>query len=300
MIAMGLWAGCRPVKDPAPESDDIPQEVASNVLSFFPGATDMVAKTLVQEKVWRVNFKKDASRYVSVLNKTQPLAHARMLDSEVPVRFSSMVSGLLIVGGTYSNFREDDSSPGYPYQFCADYSWNGEKFTVRWVNTVDDWTSGYRALYMFPQTEVAYYSLYADLPVNIQALVTARYKQPGGAKVYVRKDGPLVFAVGYLNNSLSNYDMLIDGNGRIFYSAMGKLDNYDTLDAFPVQIQNYIKAHPAYGAMNYHAGLRFEDGEFRGYRVDLKPKSIMIGWEDVNLYFDRDGNLVETYFTTTY
>lgn len=114
-----LLSGCNSVKEPqpGPQSEEIPQEVASNVYNLFSGATDLVARMFIRDKVWKVNFKQDNSQFVSVLDKTQHLAHAKLLDEQVPETLRRIADSQLIQGGTYTNFREDDSSPGYLSSF---------------------------------------------------------------------------------------------------------------------------------------------------------------------------------------
>lgn len=297
-----LFSGCNSVKEPQPDppSEEIPQEVASNVYNLFPRATGMVARTFIRDKVWKVNFKQDELQFISVLNRTQHLAHAKLLDEQVPETLRRITDSQLIQGGTYTNFREDDSSPGYPQQFCAEYHWNNQNFTIRWVNSVDDWSSFDKAIYMFPETELTYYSSYEELPDKIQSLLKPRYFQPGGAKVYVRNGIPSVFAVGGQSTSLSYNDMLIDDTGKVFFSMMGNIEYYNALDEFPKKVRDCIKNNTAYASMVYRYGLRFEDGPFGGYRVDLTPAQVMLSRQEVNLYFDKDGNLVETYFTALF
>ncbi len=127
-------SGCNTAKDLHPQYKGLPVEAAEIVTNKYPAATDLIATTLVPQKIWEINFRQHNDRYISVVSRTQELTSLRQLASSVPDSLSDILDELLIGGGTFSNFREEyQPHAATSLEYAADYEWKGVQYGVRWT-----------------------------------------------------------------------------------------------------------------------------------------------------------------------
>lgn len=282
----------------------IPAEASKIVTSKYSDATNLVAASLIGQKIWEVNFKLQNERYLSVVTTTEELVNMRSLKQVVPDSLSKLLIGLGLGPGSLSNFRQEQhTSEPASLQYVADYDWNGGLYTVYW--TLDQQGLGETQIFIAPRFRFHFYSgKVSELPDTVQAFIKSKYMPAGTlTAVYVGNNNPEIFVVGDAPSHFGLYaSMIINSEGRLLYSKMGKHE-YVPQASLPENIQLYLRDKVA-ASLTSRGGtwqsFRFEDKGFGGYKVILR-QSTGHPVVETYLYFDLEGRLLwQHYYSRAY
>ncbi|RYF46644.1 MAG: hypothetical protein EOO39_49475, partial [Cytophagaceae bacterium] len=97
---------CNRVTDNQPTpTETVPASAIQALTDQYPGAADMVFKTLEKDRVWQVNFTQKSARFSAATNPQKLLIAYQLQTQSVPDSLSSTVRNTVLDGGTFTNLR---------------------------------------------------------------------------------------------------------------------------------------------------------------------------------------------------
>lgn len=299
LLLMLNFFGCNKVEVIDSPISRMPAEVAEIVTHKYPDATNLLSTPLIAQKVWEVGFRRQNERHLSMVTRTEELSHMRFVEQAVPDSLAKLLVGLGFGEDMLTNFRQE-MHPSLPHslQYAADYSWSGSQFTVYW--TFDQLGLREKHVMITPRTRVRLYSdKFSELPEHVQDFIKPVYIPNGTATaVYAGAGGPETFVVGDAPShfALSAY-MIVNNDGQMLYSKMGKLDNIET-DDLPEVIKIYLRdkvGRSLTSSGGIWQAFKFEDRGIGGYKLILRqPPGYPVA--EAYLYFDLKGKLLWQHF----
>ncbi|ARK09833.1 hypothetical protein A6C57_05485 [Fibrella sp. ES10-3-2-2] len=289
---------CNQVTDtqPAP-TETIPASAIQALTDQYPGAADILFKTLEKGRVWQVNFTQKSARFSAATSPQKLLIAYQLQTQAVPDSLASLVRNTVIDGGTFTNLRVQNYSwfrdGGNNGQFIfADYDWQGNRYTFRWnVTSLNSQITYTTELLPSNQLEFRTETL-LDLPPSIQQSLAAQGAVFSYALVTVDAQGKKQYAVSAQQNT-TYYNLTYEENGQLV-AATGSANAqyYSFINQLPSAIQTYLQQTPELaGFSNSGQFSLLRKSQYAGlttYTVNVQK-----GRQTWFMTFDQQGQLVQ-------
>jgi len=144
-VWIGLLLGvssCNQFVDQQPEPDEgPPAETVQALLSRFARAEEVRFSTLLNNKLWQVDFSQHRLRYQGLMGPGQLLTTDQLLDGNLPDSLTRVLQSTVFAGGTIARPRLHLYERGWtglvgaadPRVFVmADYTWQQQPYTALW------------------------------------------------------------------------------------------------------------------------------------------------------------------------
>lgn len=283
-----LFFGCNRVQELNPGSGVVPDETIGVVKKKYPAASELVFKSLSENREWMVNFQNLTEKHAAVVTRTAFLSDARLTGAGVPDSLLRVIDKLSIRGGTFSNFREVAPTSVDPHpQAMADYQLNADLYTVRWT-----WygTPIAYEVTMTPQVSLEYFTDdVSNLPDQMKNMYTgsSMWREPGRIKVYVNAKGEITYRdLGY-DRPYSTVGVFAQSGRPLYYLYWGDsypnyLVNPTDFTSYPQPMQDYIHQKILAGGKNIYLIHKIDHkGEF-GYFVSDSRSNV--GYESPDFH----------------
>ena len=205
--------------DQVAPTETIPAAAIQALTDQYPGAADMVFKTLEKDRVWQVNFTQKSARFNAATSPQKLLIAYQLQTQSVPDSLASLVRNTVLDGGTFTNLRVQNYSwfkdGGNNGQFIfADYDWQGNRYTFRWTVTSINGKITY-VTELFPSNQLEFRTeTLLDLPLVVQQSMTAQGASFSYALVTVDAQNKKQYAVSVQQNA-NYYTLTYAENGQL-------------------------------------------------------------------------------------
>jgi len=298
-----IWlTACQSINDLQPQPDALPASVVQLLQAEFPGYEAITVSPLEKGRVWNARLTVAADQYDLVVSRRKILSKFRLVSKQMPDGLVKEVSGTVLDGGKFSDFRERKRKIGeFPdKEFSARYSWNGWEFFTDWTSLIH--MSG--RINFYPDVDVKYYTEdQNDLPEGIQQIIGRKINE---ARLDPKHPRLLEFnnaRVYHYNNQKKSYEidfwgtkLEIGSNGQVIFWNFGEGFNngFDVLldrADLPEEIASYLNKDLVANTFPGFIATSFKDNEKKSYRVILSNNRFLY-----IMYFDDKNTLVRHYF----
>jgi hypothetical protein len=288
---------CNRVTDNQPTpTETVPASAIQALTAQYPGATDMLFKTLEKGRVWQVNFTQKSARFSAATNPQKLLIAYQLQTQSVPDSLASTVRNTVLDGGTFTNLRVQNYNwfrdSGNNGQFIfADYNWQGNQYTFRWTVTSINGAITY-VTELLPSNQLEFRTeTLLDLPLAIQQSLTAQGAVFGYALVTVDAQGKKQYVVSAQQNA-NYYTLTYEENGQLIaVSGSANAQYYSFINQLPASIQTYLQQTPELaGFSNSGQFSLLSKSQYAG--VTSYTVNVQKGRQTWFLTFNEQGQLV--------
>lgn len=132
LLVFCLFIGCNQVDDIQPaDTEQVPVTAIQAIKNRYPVAEDILFKTLVKNKLWKVSFNSNSSAFETQVNETAITAPVlRKAGSDFSF-YKGLTDRLAIKGGVFSDLKVDDNDMGLHSAFM-NYELNGKAYRLHY------------------------------------------------------------------------------------------------------------------------------------------------------------------------
>jgi hypothetical protein len=215
-----FFVGCNQVDDIQPaDTEQVPVTAIQAIKTRYPYAEDILFKTLVTSKLWKVNFKSKNDAYETQVNETAITAAVLRKAGADFSFYKGLTDRLAIKGGVFSDLKVDDNDNGLHSAFMS-YRLNGKGYQLHYrlagsshqITLLSDFSS----YYVLPET---------DVPAKIKKFFSDHsvLMTDYGVFVIVGMDGQKTYGVyykpGWTGFATPSSNLYFDKNGDLMWSA---------------------------------------------------------------------------------
>lgn len=301
-----LWSGCNRFIDQQPTPDTGPPAGSVGVLSqMYPQAGDIVFTTLLPNQLWRATFVQQRHRYQALTSPTQMLLVDQLVEGILADSITRLLEPTVMAGGTFSNPRirhyEWNRTVIHPsgrfiYHY-ADYTWQGQPYTMYWTIAWPPAGRPFYNLYLQPFQEVAYDTkALTDLPESIQSSLRQQGMSLSLARIQLDGTGKRRYLLSVQQPSAppaeQYWQFTYDDNGQILAAVNDATAQFSQqLDQLPPAIQQYMQRPEMAGFTLSGSVGRHTYGPLITYA--LKVQKDKQYWD---MLFTGDGQLISRTF----
>lgn len=293
-----LLSACNKVTDSNPQPGNVPPRVVQLVKENYQNASNLAFTEIVADKIWQVELQTPQNEINATVNASNIISSYRLAGDQVPDSLTELLQNKAIVGGQFSNFREEEytwfKEGNYGKTFVADYNWKGESNLFQWGLTMLGGNATY-TLEMVPAKSRTTSLSQQDLPDGILQYLSQQGLVFGRCTVYKNSQDQNTYKVQVSKND--NFFELYFNHQNAFVGGSDQLTLVENAQALPVNIRNYLENTPEYQNFGFsgqfaHIFQRTFNG-VTSYDIALqKSTGTLAGTQAWFMILDQQGNLI--------
>ena len=286
---------CDKVDGPEPDPGEIPQSTAKLLTDNYPGAKNVVFKTIQANTLWEARFEEGQTKYYMGLQPDKIVAIHKLLGDAVPDSMQQIIrkSFPITQNAVLSDYREqkqlDADAEGTWYR--AKITADGKEFSIRWA---------YRYIYNSPVKQVSFafgeHNLFEfDTDPRYEPIPPTLVDLQNRTDYFVTSLTTKVIGenkINYYFNGKEGGSPRIITNDGVLIGSYNFVKQIHSLDESPEPIRSQLD--------KFGIDQKYEFSVFSGecFEDNMKTYSILVyGYlASYRFFFDKDGKLT-TFFS---